>query len=156
MSWALIVVLILIGILLLLLELMVIPGTTVAGIAGFGLIGFSIYMTYDSFSTTAGHWTLFGTVVLSVVSIVLAFRSRTWKKAGLDSTIEGKVEPQGSSEVNKGDTGIAISRLSPMGKARFKGEYYEVQSNTGMINPKEKIVITKVDGNKIYVKKYNP
>jgi membrane-bound ClpP family serine protease len=156
MGWSLIIVLILIGILLLLLELLVIPGTTVAGIAGFGLIAFSIYMAYDSFGASAGHWTLAGTVVLSLISIILAFRSKTWKKAGLESTIDGKVNTQGGDNVKKGDTGIAVSRLSPMGKARINGQYYEVQSNAGMINPKDKVIISKIDGNKIYVKPNNP
>ncbi len=156
MSWTLIVVLILVGILLLLLELLVIPGTTVAGIAGFGLMVFAIYMSYDMYGNTAGHWTVGGTVVVSLLSLILAFRSKTWKKAGLEYTITGKTNIFEENSVIKGDTGVAVSRLSPGGKARIKGQFYEVQSTAGMVNPKEKIVVTKVEGNKIYVKPNNP
>lgn len=155
MSWILIIVLILIGILLLLLELLVIPGATVAGIAGFGLIVFSIYMAYNTHGTAAGHWTLAGAAVGSLASIILAFRSKTWKRAGLDYTITGKANILEENVVQKGDTGIAVSRLTPSGKARINGKYYEVQSRSGMINAKTKIIVTKVEGTKIYVKPNN-
>lgn len=152
MGWTLIIVLIVVGILLLLLELLVIPGATVAGIAGFGLMVFSIYMAYDTYGATAGHWTLAGTLGFSVLAMVLAFRSKTWKKAGLDYTITGKANTLEEGTVQKGDKGIAISRLSPSGKARIKGQYYEVHSRSGVINPKDKILVVKVEGNRIYVK----
>ncbi|MFO8087087.1 MAG: NfeD family protein [Bacteroidales bacterium] len=155
MSWVLIVVLILIGILLLLLELLVIPGTTVAGIAGFALIGFSIYMAYDTHGVAAGHWTLAGAVVGSLASVIMAFRSRTWKKAGLAYTITGKANTMEGPLVQKGDTGVAVSRLTPGGKARINKQYYEVQSIEGMIDAQTKILVAKVDGNKVYVKKMN-
>ncbi len=155
MSWTLIVVLILVGILLLLLELLVIPGTTVAGIAGFGLMIFAIYMAYDIYGNTAGHWAVGGTIVFSLLSLIFALRSKTWKKAGLEYTITGKTNIFEENSVVKGDTGVAISRLSPAGKARIRGQFYEVQSTAGMINPKEEILVTKVEGNKIYVKPNN-
>lgn len=152
MSWTLVVILILVGILLLLLELLVIPGATVAGIAGFGLIAFSVYLAYDSYGAAAGNWTLAGAAAGSLLSIIFAFRSRTWKKAGLNSTITGTAPDVEENSLQKGDTGIAVSRLGPSGKARIKGQYYEVQAVAGMVNAKEEIVITKVEGNKIYVK----
>ncbi|MFO8055653.1 MAG: NfeD family protein [Bacteroidales bacterium] len=155
MSWTLIIVLILIGIMLLLLELLVIPGATVAGIAGFGLIVFSIYMAYDGMGVVAGHWTLAGTLIVSLISIILAFRSRTWKKAGLDYSITGKAYTLEPDSVVKGDTGTATSRLTPSGKARIKGQYYEVQCQSGMVDAKRKVIVTKVEGNKIYVKPIN-
>lgn len=152
MSWILVVVLIVVGILLLLLELLVIPGATVAGIAGFGLIAFSVYLSYDTYGATAGHWTLAGAAVGSLLSIIFAFRSRTWKNAGLESSITGKANTFEDNSLQKGDTGITMSRLAPSGKARIKGQYYEVQSIAGMVNAKEEIVVTKVEGNRIYVK----
>lgn len=156
MTWTLIIVLILIGILLLMLELLVIPGTTVAGIAGLGLIIFAIFMAYDGYGNTAGHWTVAGAALASLLSVIFAFRSKTWKKAGLEYTITGKANTFEENSVQKGDVGVAVSRLTPGGKARINGQYYEVQSTAGMVNAKDKIVVSKVDGNKIYVKPNNP
>ena len=62
MSLTLIIILIVAGLLFLLLEVMVIPGTTVVGVAGFALIAFSVWESYHTFGTPIGHFVLLGTI----------------------------------------------------------------------------------------------
>lgn len=46
MSWTVIIVLILVGLLFLLLEALVIPGTTIVGVIGFVLIAIGVWQSY--------------------------------------------------------------------------------------------------------------
>ena len=69
MSLTAIIILILIGIFLFLVEFLLVPGVTVAGIAGFILLVGAVYFGYDSLGTPEGHYVMLGTVVLSLVVI---------------------------------------------------------------------------------------
>lgn len=152
MTWTLIIILIAIGFLFFLLEILVIPGTGVAGIIGFGLIAFGIYQAFHVFGVKLGIITLGSTAVITSVLLYLALKSNTWKKASLKTNIDGKVNINDFSKVQVGDEGITISRLSPMGKARFGTDYFEVKTNGEVIAPKTKVVIFKIEHQQIYVK----
>ena len=91
MSWLLIIVLIVIGLILLLVEMLLMPGTAIAGILGLVAIGFSVYETYSFYGAKAGTLLLLGTLIISVIAIVLALRSKTWNKVMLKASIDSKV-----------------------------------------------------------------
>jgi membrane-bound ClpP family serine protease len=152
MAWAIIISLIIAGLVFILLELLVIPGTGILGIIGLGLIVFSIWSAYTHHSNLYGHYTLAATLVVSVLSVVLAIKSKTWNKAMLQENIEGKTNVFEKDAVKVGDTGVAISRLNPMGKALINNDYYEVNARGAFIDQEQEITVIKVEGNKIYVK----
>ncbi len=152
MTWFLIISLILVGIILLLLEILVIPGATVVGLAGGGMIAAGVYFAFTDFGVWAGALTLLGALVISIVSIVLALRSKTWNKAALDTEIDGKVNVIDPDSIHVGDEGVTVSRLNPFGKALFNDNYFEVVSKDNLIDPNQQIVVVKIDGNKIIVK----
>ena len=63
-------------------------------------------------------------LIISIVMLVLSLRSKTWKKAMLSTSINSKVN-QESDNFEIGDEGSSISRLTPMGKARFGDEFVD-------------------------------
>ncbi len=152
MGWLVIVTLIVVGLIFLLLEILVVPGTTVVGVVGAAMMGFAIFSAYNDHGSAAGTYTLAGTLVLTISALALALKSNTWKKAMLGSEVSGKVNIFEAERVKPGDEGIAITRLNPMGKALINEEYYEVTSKDNLISQNTEIVVTKVDGNKIIVK----
>ncbi len=91
MFWLIIGVLIFVGLAFLVLEILVIPGTGIAGIIGFILMGIGIWQAYSVYGSTAGHYTLGGTIVLTVLMLILALRSKTWKKIMLKKKIDSRV-----------------------------------------------------------------
>ena len=113
MSWLLIIVLIVLGLLFLLLEVLVIPGSTVAGIAGFGLLFVGLWQAYASKGIVEGHITLASTLVVTVVVLYFSFKAGTWKRMALKTTSDGKMDQTEGNEFNEGDTCITISRLAP-------------------------------------------
>jgi membrane-bound ClpP family serine protease len=152
MSWMLILTIMLIGLILLLLEIMVVPGTTIVGIVGLIMMGLGVYSTYANFGNTAGTLALAGTLIFSITSLALALRSNTWKKAMLSTEMNSKVNEFEAGKVKPGDEGMTITRLNPMGKAVIHNEFYEVTSKDNLIDQNREIIVTKVDGNKIIVK----
>lgn len=152
MTWLIVLSLIVVGIVFLLLEILVVPGTTIVGLAGLGLLIGGVVVAFNQYGVQTGVITLIATLILSVISITLALKSNTWKKAMLGSTLEGRVNVVEADSVVKGDEGIAITRLNPMGKALIKDEYYEVTSKDNLISENTPIEVVKVEGNKIIVK----
>lgn len=152
MTWLIVLSLILVGITFLLLEILVVPGTTLVGIAGLGMVVGGVVLAFNHYGVQIGVLTLVGALILSLLSIGLALKSNTWKKAMLGSTLEGRVNVVEAEKVLVGDEGITITRLNPMGKALIKDEYYEVTSKDNLIGENIPIVVVKVEGSKIIVK----
>jgi membrane-bound ClpP family serine protease len=152
MSLTVIAVLIIVGLLFLLLEILVVPGTTVVGITGFILIAVGIWQSYAVYGATTGHFVLLISFVLTAIALALALRSKTWKRVMLDTTIDGKANTFPEESVKEGDTGKAISRIVPIGKALINDQYYEVRSDGEFIDQGTNLIVTKVDRNKIFVK----
>jgi membrane-bound ClpP family serine protease len=151
-----IIVLILIGLFLFLVEFLLIPGITIAGIGGVGFLIAGIVIAYTQHGSTVGHITLISTIAVTIFVIAMALRSKTWKYFMLNTNVEGKVENSANSETIKpGDTGVTISRLSPMGKARINGIVVEAKSTGDYIDQKSEIEVIKIDGSKVIVKPKN-
>ncbi len=152
MTWIIVVSLIFVGVTFLLLEILVVPGTTVTGLFGLGLVVAGVVVAFNNYGANVGVLTLIGALVLSVISIALALKSNTWKKAMLGSEIDSRVNVVEAGRVVVGDEGVSITRLNPMGKAQIGDDYFEVSSKDNLIAENTPLVVVKVDGNKIIVK----
>ncbi|HAJ98435.1 MAG TPA: hypothetical protein DCM62_00270 [Bacteroidales bacterium] len=152
MDWTLIVGLIVIGIIFLLLEILVVPGVSIVGIVGAGILVVAVVSAFTTYGPVAGAITLVGVLIASALTLVLALKSNTWKKAMLDTEISGRVNVIETEKIKPGDEGITITRLNPMGKASINDEFYEVTSAENLINENTPVVVMKIDGNKIFVK----
>lgn len=92
MNIALVVILIVAGVILLLLEMFLLPGFGIAGIAGFlSLIG-AVAAAYLKISAMAGHITLGAAILTSAIAVYGFIRSRALQKMALDTSIDSKVE----------------------------------------------------------------
>lgn len=152
MSLTAIIVLILLGIILLVLELLVVPGG-VLGVIAIGMIGFGVYSAYSNFSATTGHITLAVSLVATVSSVYISLKSGAWNRLALKDKIEGKANVIDTTLVQEGKHGIALSDIRPMGTALFDDEKFEVSSEGEKIPVHSKIKILRVEGNKIFVTK---
>lgn len=156
-----IILLILGGIFLLLLEFLVVPGITIAGIGGLLMMGGAVYLAFSDYGVAVGVYTLSGTLISLVVSITLALRSKTWNRFMLNSEIKShafdKSEEETTEErnVQAGDEGVTVSRLNPIGKVLVKENYLEAKSLQSYIEPNTPVIVTKVFPNQIVVKPKN-
>ena len=153
--WTVVVILILVGILMLLLEILVIPGSGFAGIIGFGLMIAGIWLAYARIGVMEGHYTLAATLGVNVIGLLLALRSKTWSKAMLSTEVASKVRTIDHGDLKIGDMGKTVSRCAPMGKAVFENKFFEVTAYADFIDHEKDIEIMKISGNKIFVKQIN-
>jgi membrane-bound ClpP family serine protease len=155
MSFLAIVIIILLGIFLLLLEFLVIPGVTVFGIGGFVFIILGIGSSYYFHGIQAGNLTLLGTAVISFFVIYFVFKQKTWKKLGLQANINSRNEPYEMGKIHSGDLGKTITRLAPMGKVMVNGVLCEAKSTGGFIDENIEIEVVQVLNTQIIVKPKN-
>ena len=149
--WIIIIALLLIGLTLILVELVFIPGTTVVGLLGvvFGIVG--IVVCYQHFGDTVGLYVLIGMSVITLAGLFYSFRSKAWSRFSLKSSIDSKVNEGLLASVNVGDEGITLSSLRPMGKAAFHEKAFEVKTSGGYLDSGERVKITQIESHQIVV-----
>ena len=146
----LIITLILVGIVLMIAEILLIPGVGVAGILGLLSMGGSCWYAFYEYGNLTGGIVSGVTAVVLVVFAVVVLRAKTWKRMTLNTTIESKVN-QLTVELSVSDKGCTITRLAPMGSVRFGDEIVEVKALEGMIDPNVEVEICMIEDGKIYV-----
>ncbi len=149
----LVITLVIAGIILILAEIFLIPGIGAAGILGLISLCGSSYYAFAFLSPTAGAVTTAVNIILISVLLFYALRAKTWKRLELDTVIDNKKEEE---TAGVGDRGKAITRLCPMGTARFNGRSYEVTALEGMIDAGSEVEVVHIENNKIYVKPVMP
>ncbi len=150
-EWFTVLGLIIFGIILIIVEIVFIPGTTIIGILGciFGLSG--LYLSFEYFGNTVGTIVSVCSVLIAVVAIVVSLKNGVWDRFSLKSAIESKVNQEYIIVLNVGDVGKAISTLKPMGNAIFGDKIIEVRTNGDYLPADTQIRIAKIDDSKIYV-----
>lgn len=150
-----IVLLIVFGILLILLEFLVVPGITIAGIGGLLLLGGGVYMSYNTYGSTIGSYTLLATFIILLIILYYSLRSKTWNKLMLNKSIDSHVEEVEEEKIKKGDIGVTITRLAPIGKVSVNDVEVEGKSIDKFIDQDTEIEVIKVLKNQIIVKLKN-
>ena len=147
MDFLIILLLIFVGVLLLILEFSVIPGTTIAGIGGGLLLIGSIYLSFDSYGVIAGIITALFIVIIVPILFVKLFKGKAGKKMILSSEISAVVNEEETAGIQVGDNGITLGRLAPIGKVKVKDKVVEGKSLQGFLDeniPVEVVEITKI------------
>jgi membrane-bound serine protease (ClpP class) len=156
------------GLLLLAAEIFVIPGFGIAGVLGIvallGGLSLSLIGAGASweFTLRAVGRVVFSLVAALIVSLVLLrFLPRLpWGRRLILET--GLAAGQGyasAPETDKtwlGKSGRAVSPLRTAGIAEIEGERVDVVSDGEFIEPGASIVVTRVDGNRIVVRRLRP
>ena len=148
-----IIILIVLGILLFVIEFLLVPGVTIAGIGGLILTVFGVYKAFEDYGSSVGVWVLIGTIVVSVFVIAMSLRARTWNRLMLKTNIGGTVDKNLTEEqVKTGDLGTTVTRLAPMGKILVNDLVREAKSTEGYIDEHTDIEIVSIEGTRISVK----
>ena len=153
MSILAIIIIIVLGILLFIVEFLLIPGVTIAGIGGAILMGVAVYMSYKTHGNTVGNYTLIATLILTIGMFVYALRAKTWNRLMLKKDINGKVEVGLENETVKvGDRGESITRMAPVGKVLINGLVVEGKSQRGFLDQHTPVEVIKVLNTQVIIK----
>ena len=163
------IVLFFLGIILLGLEIFVIPGFGIAGIAGIVLILASVFLGM------VGHWpdigyeeissalySMFASLLMTLLLAVFGFKffpkTSLWKKLVLNEEEIAKngyiSNPKDYSKM-VGQKGLTVSTLRPTGIADFDGKRFDVVSQGDFIESGIQIEVVQVENYRIIVKEIN-
>ncbi|WP_299584411.1 NfeD family protein [uncultured Sunxiuqinia sp.] len=155
MTILIILFLIFLGILLLLLEFVVIPGITIAGIGGVILLGASVYLAFDAYGVVAGILTLAFVIIAVPIIVYRLFQSRSGQRLLLNSEIDGHVDKIDELQIKVGDEGITLGRLAPTGRVKINNLNMEAKSATGFVDQNVKIKVIEVYKTQVLVEPIN-
>lgn len=151
MSLTAIILLIALALILLVLEILFVPGM-ILGTISFIMMGAGIILAYKFHGDDVGHVVFVCTAIAGGGLTWWAFKTDVWTKVSVNTHIDGKANVIEHLGIKEGDTGTSISRLAPMGKALVSEHMVEVQAFEGFIDENREIVVHQVLNNKIIVK----
>ena len=149
MNTALIIILLILGVVLLALEIVALPGG-VAGFFGVLLMGVGVWQSYGRFGSQVGTIILICAIVLCLLMLILFMKAKTWQRFSLNEECDSKVN-QLEPAVKIGTRGTTISRLAPTGKALIDGQPMEVHAVNKFIDPDHPIEVVAIEGYRIDV-----
>ena len=154
-----------VGILLLLIEMIVIPGFGIAGISGIIIVVFGLYRLLlpdvpvgEEVTDMAMSGLTIG-IIGGLVGLILLFRLMTktkfWKKLATPDVQDHErgYDTSLGLEDKVGQEGVADTDLHPSGWVLIGNERIFVVSDGTFIENGEKVKIIKVDGNRVVVRK---
>ncbi len=169
-NWELI--LLLVGVGLLLVEILVIPGFGIAGVAGLVCIFGALFLimlpnqwfNFDPVdqnafvgSLTAVAIGLLGTLVLIVALSYYMPETRFFKRVELSTSMQTKdgfSSATYSTQMLIGKKGVAHTNLRPIGKVDIDGELYDASTHTDWIAKGTQVLVVGLEGNTFRVKIY--
>ncbi len=153
MGIGIVVLLVVLATVLMLVEVVFIPGFGITGIAGaLAMIG-SVFYAFFEVSNLAGWVTLVVVGMICIALFMWALYGKSLDKVALKKKIDSKVDVVDVKRFSVGDRGVAKTRLALIGEAIINGEIVEVKSEMGFINEGEKVEIIRVAIDSIYVRK---
>jgi membrane-bound serine protease (ClpP class) len=164
--------LIVIGILLLAVELFVLPGFGIIGIAGMGFIAVGMVLSMQEFVIPKPSFPWQGELLRhnllmvllslcgSLVLLLLFFRyvfpelGRVISGPYLSETLaSSRIESESRPKVAVGDRGVVVNPLRPSGKVEIGDEVFDVTTEGGFCDKGTPVTVTKVQGTRIVVER---
>ena len=153
MEVLIIVALILAGLLLFIVEVFLIPGISIAGIASAICLLYANYYAFDALGLTAGFITLAASILGCIAITAWFMHSKTVDKLSLKKTLDYKINPLKGLDINIGDEGVTVTRLALIGNADINGHIVEVRSADGLIDEKTPVYVERIVERTVIVRK---
>ena len=148
----LVIAFIALSIIFFLIEVFLIPGVSIAGLAGaaFGLCG--VVYAFMALGVTAGIITLFVGLVLFAIFTYILMKGKTLDRLSLKKNLDETEVFNDLSELSVGQRGKTLSRLAPMGKVIFDGKIYEARCLDALVEAGVDVEVTNIEGTSLTVK----
>lgn len=163
-------IIIILGLMLLIVEVFILPGFGVAGLAGIALILIGMILSFQDFVLPKPEfpwqqrelsWNaikVLGSFIGSALLAVIFFRF-IFPKLGvvvegpyLTATLkDARIDTEAQQNIHVGDQGVALTALRPAGKMLFNHNPYDVVTEGDFIDKDTPLVVTQISGNRIVV-----
>ena len=147
-----IVLLVFFGLLFLVAELVLLPGVSIGAVLALVCYGSSVYLAFRDFGPVTGTVVILVILVLSVIATVVSLRAKTWQRFSLKQEIRSSMPVIPAEELQVGDRGVTLSRLSPMGKVEIGGRTYEAKSQGAYVDQQRDVEVVGFENFSVIVK----
>lgn len=152
-----VVLLFLLGVGLLLLEILVIPGFGIAGIGGLVAIFASLYLSFPDAATafTAVGAATLATVVFAILLLRRMPKTGLWRRLALETKLEDVGVPEDDPDhpvVRVGALGRALTPLRPAGTVEIEGVRVDAVSDGEFVPAGTAVVVVRVVGGRVTVR----
>jgi membrane-bound ClpP family serine protease len=154
-EWLIVMSLISLGIVLLVVEIIFVPGTTLIGLIGFAVMIMGVVLSFRYFGDTVG-WVVGGGSIIAYGAIFyFCFKSNVWSRFASKATIDSHVNEGELAALRVGMEGVALSALRPIGKAELHGKVYEVKTFGSYLETGRRVKVVEILSNQIVVEQLN-
>ncbi len=153
MVWFILISLLALGVILVLVEVLFVPGTTLVGLLGVLVTGVGIYYGFINFETGTALAIVGSAVLANVAVIAYGFRSGVWDRFSLKDTIASRSFDDRLIGLEVGQKGLTVSDFRPYGKVVIGDKIYEAKSNVGFLSTGTDVYIEKLEDNRIIINK---
>lgn len=150
MNTTLLIIILILGLVLLALEIVALPGG-VAGIFGLGLLILGVWQSYSLWGETMGNTILLICTAITIILLFIFLKAKTWKRFSLNEESDSTVNKVDGQNVAIGSLGRTIARLAPTGKALIDDQLVEVHAINKFIDPDRPIKVVGIEGYRIDV-----
>jgi membrane-bound serine protease (ClpP class) len=131
-----------------------VPGAVLGALGGVSL--FAAVIVAFGISSTCGFYTLFGVLILTVLTVAvwIKFFPRSGIGRKMTLSLDGSnFKSSASRQSLLGQVGTTVSQLRPAGYALIDGKRRDVVTEGGIVEPNQPVKVVKVEGNRIVVRK---
>lgn len=152
MDLAFIAGIIVLGLVIIMVEIFLVPGTTIIGVVGGIIVVAGVYLSYSEHGSRVGNITLAISGAATGLLLYIGFKAYSSRRFSLNETLEGRVNVFDEQLAAVGDKGTTFTYLRPNGKANINNQKVEVYSLGEFIESGVDVEVIKISGNKIFVK----
>src|SRR5690554_1884904 len=153
MIWFILISLLILGVILVLVEVLFVPGTTIIGILGVAVTAVGIYYGFITFERNTAFAILGVAIMVNVLVIIYGLKSGVWNKFSLKDTSTSRSFDGRLLGLEVGQKGKTVSDFKPYGKVEIGERIYEAKSESGFLSPETEVYIEKLEHNRIIITK---
>ncbi len=154
-EWVTVIALILFGLILIIAEIIFIPGTTIVGILGFLFLIVGVGFSFQYFGSETGWITVSISAAVSGLLLYYSFKSNVWGRFSSKSKIDSRVNEGLLDKIQVGNEGVTLSTLRPFGNAEVNDQIIEVKTFGNYLESGTKIKVVQINLNQIIVEQIN-
>lgn len=154
-EWVTVIALILFGLILIIAEIIFIPGITIVGILGFLFLIVGVGFSFQYFGSETGWITVGISAAVSGLLLYYSFKSNVWGRFSSKSKIDSRVNEGLLDKIQVGNEGVTLSTLRPFGNAEVNDQIIEVKTFGNYLESGTKIKVVQINLNQIIVEQIN-
>ncbi len=150
------IALVLVGLVLVIVEVKLVPGTHVIGVAGMLGMAVGVVTAFVEFGVLGGLLVLVGTVAAAAGLLYVLWESGAWDKLVLTDSLRRDADADAAADETRarivGQAGTAVTPLRPTGVAEIAGERIEVTTEGAFVAAGSRLRVVAIDRRRTIVR----